>query len=134
MRSEQEVDLALPAAPHAVPRARRALRDVEAFLPLDLVPDLRLLTSELVTNSVRHAQLDRDQLIRIKVRVSSNVVRVEVRDAGPGFKPDPTNPSIYQESGWGLYLVDQLASRWGIDRSPPPRVWFEIDRPPSDPS
>ena len=37
-------------------------------------------------------------------------------------------PSMYQDSGWGLYLVDQIADRWGVDHDPGTRVWFEIDR------
>ena len=43
--------------------------------------------------------------------------------------------------GWGLYLVDQLADRWGVNRGKLTRVWFEIDyaegtngnRPPDAP-
>ncbi len=30
-------------------------------------------------------------------------------------------------SGWGLYIVQRLASRWGVVRGRPSFVWFEID-------
>jgi hypothetical protein len=38
--------------------------------------------------------------------------------------PDPTRPS-----GWGLYLVAELADRWGVDSDETTLVWFEFDRP-----
>ena len=39
-------------------------------------------------------------------------------------KPDPA-----RASGWGLYLVDELADRWGMDRGKRggTRIWFELD-------
>jgi hypothetical protein len=53
---------------------------------------------------------------------------VEVTDPGPGFG-EVRAPSIYRDSGWGLYLVEQVANRWGVDRSRWNTVWFEIDCP-----
>jgi hypothetical protein len=29
--------------------------------------------------------------------------------------------------GWGLYLVDRIADRWGIVSNRMNRVWFEVD-------
>jgi hypothetical protein len=55
-------------------------------------------------------------------------VRVEVGDLGPGFDPGPRDLDRESPSGWGLYLVDQLADRWGVTRAGGTRVWFEIDR------
>ena len=37
--------------------------------------------------------------------------------------PDPVRPS-----GWGLYLVAELADRWGVDSDDRTLVWFELDR------
>jgi anti-sigma regulatory factor (Ser/Thr protein kinase) len=53
---------------------------------------------------------------------------VEVADDGPGFEPRPQTPDQDSRSGWGLYLVDQLADRWGVTRSEAGGAWFEIDR------
>jgi hypothetical protein len=50
---------------------------------------------------------------------------VEVADHGPGFDPDIR----HETPGFGLRLVDKLASRWGVERSARGcRVWFEVDR------
>jgi anti-sigma regulatory factor (Ser/Thr protein kinase) len=128
--SSREYVVELDATPDAVPLARRALADVEPGLPPELVRDLHLLTSELVTNSVRHGNLGSEARILLAVRLTPDVVRVEVADPGPGFEPaGGSTPTIYQQSGWGLYLVDQLATRWGVDRAGGTSVWFEIARP-----
>jgi anti-sigma regulatory factor (Ser/Thr protein kinase) len=126
----QEGDLSfeLPPTPSAVPQARDAIRSVELLLSRQLGRDVRLMTSELVTNSVRHGGLDPDARIGLTVSVSPTTVRVEVTDAGPGFSGDDLGPAGDQQSGWGLYLVDRLAARWGIDRGDRTHVWFEVER------
>jgi anti-sigma regulatory factor (Ser/Thr protein kinase) len=58
-------------------------------------------------------------------------VRVEVWDHGHGFKPARQTPDRESMSGWGLYLVDQLADRWGVSATSGTSVWFEIDRAPA---
>ena len=54
-------------------------------------------------------------------------MRFEVIDPGPGFRPNILRPTPYQESGWGLYLVEQVANRWGVVDDGSIHVWFEID-------
>src|SRR5919197_93414 len=75
-------------------------------------------------------EIDRDVLdnLGLMVQVGSGRIRVEVTDTGPGFDPQPLTPSMYQTSGWGLFLVDQLSDRWGVIRGDSTRVWFELDR------
>jgi hypothetical protein len=51
---------------------------------------------------------------------------VEVEDAGRGCSL-PAHPGANGTCGWGLYLVDQLADRWGILSRGPTTVWFEMD-------
>jgi anti-sigma regulatory factor (Ser/Thr protein kinase) len=113
----------LLARPEAAGEARELVRE------LDVTPrqgtDATLLLSEVVTNSVRHAGLGDDDAIEV-VLEAGEVLRVEVRDRGTGFdfaepEPDPDRPS-----GWGLYLVEQLADRWGVEKGPPTTVWFEL--------
>lgn len=122
------LDLRFPAAPEAVPGARRALGRLEGEAPPGLLDDVRLLVSELLTNSVRHAGLDEDDLIEVRVDWSHAGFRVEVVDQGLGFEPGPPVPSPDGQSGWGLFLVNRIADRWGVDRRDGTRVWFEIDR------
>ncbi|HEV8683612.1 MAG TPA: ATP-binding protein [Actinomycetota bacterium] len=118
----------LPAAPEAAFKARQSLSEFRASLDPRVFADLRLLISELVTNSLRHAGLSGQGQIRLRVTLSDRAVRAEVCDTGPGFTPKDQAPSLYRQSGWGLFLVKQIADRWGIDQKGDSCVWFELDR------
>jgi anti-sigma regulatory factor (Ser/Thr protein kinase) len=110
-----------------------ARRSLEALLPgLNdlLVDDAVLLVSEIVSNSVRHASLDETDAIEVRIRGSRSKLRVDVMDPGPGFDPEHVLPSE-QEGGWGLRLLDRLATRWGVERNDMTRVWFELTSPVS---
>jgi anti-sigma regulatory factor (Ser/Thr protein kinase) len=122
------IDVRLASDVNAPSEARRAMDRLSSLVDDPVFDDLRLLVSELVTNGVRHAGQGPAGWIDLAVRWNRAGVRVEVTDPGPGFE-DVREPSIYQESGWGLYLVEQVATRWGVDRSGRTTVWFEIDCP-----
>jgi anti-sigma regulatory factor (Ser/Thr protein kinase) len=122
------LDLKLAPSPEAVPDARRALRALDDHVSPQTMDDLRLLVSELVTNSVRHAGLHEPQTIELSVSIVRDVVRVEVRDAGAGFELEPKERDRTEASGWGLYLVGRLADRWGVDVEGVTTVWFELNR------
>ena len=77
--------------------------------------DVRLLVSELVTNAVRHANLATGDVIELVVELADHKLRVEVHDPGGGFVPSAPSPDPARPSGWGLYLVAELADRWGVD-------------------
>jgi anti-sigma regulatory factor (Ser/Thr protein kinase) len=94
-----------------------------------LAEPVRLLVSELVTNSVKHAGAGPQDPIDVALTASADKVRVEVGDGGAGFEPRTSRTSRTEPGGFGLMLVDKLADRWGIERTPRPCVWFEIDRP-----
>ena len=121
--THHDVVFALPSRPEAAGAARRLL--VKEGLDPDLDHTVCLLVSELVTNSIRYANLGDDGRIVVAARLTDDWARVEVRDGGPGFDPD-----IRQNTqGYGLRMVDMLASRWGVDRDDQgARVWFEVDR------
>jgi len=89
--------------------------------------DLRLVVSELVTNSLRHAGVRVGAPITLRVEVSSNRARVEVMDDGRGFTPAPFVEA--DGHGWGLSIVDRLADEWGADQIPDARVWAEFALP-----
>jgi anti-sigma regulatory factor (Ser/Thr protein kinase) len=101
---------------------------VDDKIERDLMADVRLLVSELITNSIRHSGIGPPQEVGLDVAVDSKTIRVEVRDSGEGFEPRPRDPNRSTPGGWGLYLVDRLADRWGVARNQITRVWFEIDR------
>jgi anti-sigma regulatory factor (Ser/Thr protein kinase) len=89
---------------------------------------LQLLVSELVTNSVRHGRLGEMQWIDLCLEATPRSVRVSVKDPGVGFDWPVGPPRPGDPSGWGLYLVEQMADRWGVTRNDETQVWFEIAR------
>ena len=124
---ESDMSFELAGGPYAVTAARLALTDLESHLDPSVAFDCRLLVSELVTNSVQHAQVSADDSITLVVSFSDKTVRVEVRDSGPGFDPPATPPPNDADAGWGLFLVEQLADAWGVGDGGKD-VWFEIRR------
>lgn len=119
----------LTADPRAAGRARAHLNLLTLPLASERRDDLRLLVSELVTNSVRHAHLSPTQAIELSVGSDGARVRVEVRDPGPGFTPPATPhlPPPEQPGGRGLYLLATVADRWGVKTNAITVVWFELD-------
>jgi anti-sigma regulatory factor (Ser/Thr protein kinase) len=121
-----EVDLTRD--PDSAAEARRALGEVSDHLSPRRLEDARLLVSELVTNAIRHAGLDDDDVIRLVVVTGDRALRIEVCDPGQGFEVSEPVPDPARPSGWGLYLVRELSDRWGVERTEETRVWFELDR------
>ena len=120
------IELRLAPRPEAVPRARRALEGLTAMMSAASLEDARLLVSELVTNSIRHGDLSSHERIEVRVDVGEGALRVEVRDPGGGFELHPRTAESREDVGWGLYLVERLADRWGVDRDGSTLVWFEL--------
>ncbi|MEA2272853.1 MAG: hypothetical protein QOI98_1561 [Solirubrobacteraceae bacterium] len=116
----REVDLVLPLAPDAARSARSAL--VSHALDPDLEHSVCLLVTELVTNGVRHSGGRRP--LRVRARLEPGRAWVEVEDGGRGFHPDIRHGA----SGFGLRIVDRVATRWGVEAGPPTRVWFVVER------
>jgi anti-sigma regulatory factor (Ser/Thr protein kinase) len=87
---------------------------------------LTLLVSELVSNAVLHSDAPPASGILLCARLlERGAVRVEVIDRGGGFTAIPRDPA-QPKGGYGLYLVNKQATRWGVDREGGTRVWFEI--------
>jgi anti-sigma regulatory factor (Ser/Thr protein kinase) len=120
------ISLRLRGGPEAAARARRALSKLRADIDPPLMETLRLLVTELVANSVRHARAD---TVILKVLVGRTVVLTEVTDEGPGFDPEDAGKRGADDSGWGLFLVERLAQRWGVtQQDQATKVWFELRR------
>jgi anti-sigma regulatory factor (Ser/Thr protein kinase) len=120
-----DLDLEMPAQPSMLSDLRWAMGELP--LPAPVLDDARLLVSELVANSIRHAGLGPNDRIRVKAQVAHGRLRVDVLDGGrPGRAPlaGGIRPTPGAGSGWGLYLVETVAARWGHG---PGRYWFELD-------
>jgi anti-sigma regulatory factor (Ser/Thr protein kinase) len=113
--------------------ARRAVIDRGPELAEPLQGDVLLLVSELVTNAVLHGRVGPEDSLRLECRSSVDRLKFLVSDPGtellsnggpPVRGPGRRNGEV---SGWGLYLVEQVAERWGIVAAPPGTcVWFEV--------
>ena len=126
----------LAGGPYAVTASRLALAGLDDRLDPNVLFDVRLLVSELVTNCVKHAAIGPEESIELSVAIDDSRVRVTVVDHGPGFEPPdtPTEQAAEAGSGWGLFLVDQMSLSWGVERDAGAIVWFEVPRRREDSS
>ena len=116
----------LGSGPEAAVSARGAISKLRGDLDPPLIETLRLLVTELITNSVRHTAADS---LTLSVAIGKSAVLTEVADTGPGFDPGSVEHSGDDNTGWGLFLVERLADRWGVRHDGPcKRVWFELRR------
>ena len=122
------LSIRVPFRPSAVSRARSALSELSPHVDSDTLDSLRLLVSELVTNSLLHSGAAAGEPVSVDVSVTAATVRMEVIDRGRGFDLDATRARPPERSGWGLVLVERLADRWGVHRRHGTCVWVEIDR------
>lgn len=123
-----ELSLVLDPDVDAAGRAREALDRFGEELEAEVLDDMRLLVTELVTNSVRHADAAAGEPVRLEVSVGRERVFIAVEDGGNGFRAEPRTPSSPDLGGWGLYLVDRVSDRWGVDGHGRTRVWLELLR------
>jgi anti-sigma regulatory factor (Ser/Thr protein kinase) len=121
----KSVELLLPAAPTSPAEARAVVEAIGSDLPEPVLVDVKLLMTELVANAINHASRGLQAVI-IRIR-RNHFVRVEVIDPGPMFNPDPRPPGTGAGSGRGLYLVDTVATAWGVEPDEAgKKVWFEL--------
>src|SRR4051794_30259683 len=116
--------LVFEATRKAPGNARRAVRATLARAGHEEVADTaELLTSELVTNAVRHAD---DDVVRVDVQ-SDGVVRVAVTDGSQAL-PVLRDSGELDTEGRGMALVNRMAQRWGVEvRGRGGKVvWFEL--------
>jgi anti-sigma regulatory factor (Ser/Thr protein kinase) len=117
------MDRTLDLDSKAPARAREAVGFLSDRCSLEELDDLQLLVSEITSNAVRHGGRGP---IRLTVSRLPGAIRVAVTDQGAGFTPEHVEPSLYQGSGWGLFLVQELAAGWGVTRDDGTTVWFEL--------
>jgi len=121
-----EREVALPSRPESAATARRLAQVVTLRhwkVPPRITEDTVLLVSELVGNAVRHTGA---RVFGLHMRRRPGWIRVEVRDPSRGL---PCLMPVQETdiSGRGLFLVDKLSDRWGVDLLPRGKTtWFEL--------
>ena len=83
-----------------------------------------LLANELVTNAMVHAHTE----MRLRLELRGDRLHIAVRDRSPGLLQLVT-PDWQAEGGRGLWLIEQLARAWGVNRHPDGGkvVWCTLD-------
>jgi anti-sigma regulatory factor (Ser/Thr protein kinase) len=127
MDAPMERRVTFPLAPEAPSQARAVIGEELGSRSAKVREDAMLLVSELITNAVRHAPTPERSEVELRIRNEPEKVRVVVADPGSGFVPRSRLPTISDGSGWGLYLVDRIADRWGVLTQDRTEVWFELD-------
>lgn len=130
-----------PRSLHAPAQARHLVADTLSAWglvdhPLREVREVaELLTSELVTNAVRHARSP----ARVVVALAGETLEVGVTDVEQRarLRPVPVPAtSVEDDIAWlrgggrGLQLVDALADEWGVaSLATGKQVWFRLEVP-----
>jgi anti-sigma regulatory factor (Ser/Thr protein kinase) len=93
-----------------------------------ILADATLIVSELVTNSVRHANVGVQKLLSVDVTTLEDRLRITVSDPGSPGEPRLVPAGPADTHGFGLRLVDRLATAWGVTHEPvgTTQVWCEI--------
>ena len=110
--------------------ARELLTDrLAETVPEAAMHDLHLLATEVVTNAVLHAHVSDAGTLELRVATAKDSVQVSVTDPGDvATRPEVQEPDPAVAGGMGLFLVDQISSAWGYERTPEGanRVWFQV--------
>jgi serine/threonine-protein kinase RsbW len=125
------ISMSLPARASSATTARTEVtRGLAQRITTGALEDVRLLLTELITNALRHSNMKADDEIGVKAELSGGTVRIEVHDAGRDGPVEVRAPGALS-GGYGLFLVDRLTNRWGVDRLDGTTVWAELSAGPA---
>jgi anti-sigma regulatory factor (Ser/Thr protein kinase) len=117
-------EVRLISQPESAATARRLTLAVLRLWSLaQLGETCELLVSELVGNAVRHTGA---RTFGLRILRRRGWIRIEVRDPSRGL---PCLLPVWELdiSGRGLFLVDKLSDRWGVDLLARGKTtWFEL--------
>jgi anti-sigma regulatory factor (Ser/Thr protein kinase) len=119
--------IALPAGSRAPGAARQVLAHcLPRLVTPEILSDSQLLATELVTNSMRHGELAESETVVVRIYLAADRLRLEIENPRTTGVVATRVPDL--GGGFGLELVELLASRWGVRRGRSTTVWFEIAR------
>jgi anti-sigma regulatory factor (Ser/Thr protein kinase) len=133
---QRSICLRMPGGHDAPARARRSVHaQLEGHIPATTATDAALLVSELVTNSVVHANVGPHRTLTVEVTTLDDRVRIAVTDPGSRLRPRLPPPDPETPGGLGLLLVNELCETWGVRQDLGPTcVWCELLLDQSPPS
>jgi serine/threonine-protein kinase RsbW len=113
------VTMRVPFAASSVSVARQKLKAwmVDGGLAGDVVEDARVVISELVANSVRHAQPLPEGDIQVSWKMANQGLQISVTDGGSGTRPRKVNAPSSALAGRGMAIVETLADTWWSDKT-----------------
>jgi histidine kinase-like protein len=117
----------LTREPSSAAEARSQVREVIRAWKIPVDPDIAiLLTSDLVTNAIRHGD---GETVTLGIRCSRGHLRVDVYDSPRPLpaQADGADGPVDAEIGRGLVLVAALSTEWGSFRTPAGKaVYFTL--------
>lgn len=124
--SPLDADVQVPDRPDSIPAARAFLaRLLDGWgVSAEVIDDASLLTSELMSNAVKHGS----GVVNLEIEVKDGLLRVGVHDddrEGPVVRDVSTTST----GGRGMWIVQSLARDWGSESTvgePGKTVWFEL--------
>ena len=111
----------LTTGPAAAGEARGQVRATICAWNVPVGTDVAvLLTSELVTNAIKHGA---GGPVRLGIQCTRDQLRVEVHDTSPSL-PVLMDTAVDATDGRGLVLVAALSAKWGAYRTPAGKVVY----------
>lgn len=113
------VDLTLPFAAESAHVARDQLLSwmTDLSISAEERDDARLVVSELIGNSVRHAQPLADGTVQVTWAAGPCGLDIAVTDGGARTTPERIEAGVSDVSGRGLSIVESLSTRWWVETS-----------------
>src|SRR5947209_4894454 len=121
-----EFNLSLDCEESAPAQARAAIRELDPSSAL--IGDGMLLTSELVTNALRHSGCREGDRITLRANLSGDHLRIEVSDPARSGTVPRLASAAEHFGQMGLRVVEALSDRWGAACGDEQVVWAEITR------
>lgn len=129
LHSHWSYSATFPAEERTAARSRTFVRShlQDHDLP-EMCADVEVVTSELVTNAVRHAGTG----VTLGLTGDAHSVRISVQDGGVARKLEALPPGHWSAGGGrGLLIVSTISSDWGVERgAATTMVWACFDIPP----